>query len=586
MTLSLRTRLFAGYAGVVLLAGAIFLMSALPAQRRWLVDRTGDSLERVASLAARELAQRADATGAMDWAAEADALGEVMGLRVTLVRADGRVVGDSEVPRARLPELENHGTRPEIVEALAGRPGRAVRHSATLGIDLLYVAAPARAGLPVVRVAQPLTDLAGLNRSLLGLYTGTAAVTILVALLGVAWLTARQSNRVDAMRRVAERVGAGDLHTRALEQPGDELGRLGRAINEMSSELASRLDALALERDEREQILAHMNDGVALVDPDGRVRHANQRFAALLGSPAPADASASFQEHARVPELRELIARARETGHTVEAEARLWAPQRYLRMTATPVGPSGQASLLLVLHDLTEVEQLNRVRQDFVANVSHELRTPLTSLRGYAETLLDGGLEDTAHREGFVRTIRDQAARLSALVEDLLSLAELEGRGAGLRTEAFDLREVVARLVESFRPRAAAAGLELVLEPGGAVQVVADRVRIEQAVANLLDNATKYTEQGEVRVTVGLEQHKAACRVRDTGPGIPSDDLPRIFERFYRVDKARSREKGGTGLGLSIVKHVIALHGGRVLVESELGRGSVFGFEIPAAPRA
>jgi two-component system phosphate regulon sensor histidine kinase PhoR len=224
------------------------------------------------------------------------------------------------------------------------------------------------------------------------------------------------------------------------------------------------------------------------------------------------------------------------------------------------------------------------VRQDFVANVSHELRTPLTSLRGYAETLLDGGLDDLQHRAGFVRTIRDQAARLSALVEDLLSLAELEGRGAGLRTEAFDLRAVAARQVEAFRPRAGAGGLALTLEAGPPVVVTADRVRIEQVIANLLDNATKYTEQGEVRVTVAAAGGTAWCRVRDTGPGIPGEDLPRVFERFYRVDKARSREKGGTGLGLSIVKHVIALHGGRVLAESEPGLGSTFGFEIPAVP--
>ena len=580
---SLRTRLFLGYAGIALVAITIFLVAALPAQRRWLVERSADSLARVVALAARDLALRSEAGAVLSWADEADSLGAVLGLRVTLIRADGRVIGDSDVSRQRLPGLENHGGREEVAAALAGRSGRAVRRSETLGVDLLYVAAPLAGGdaAMVVRVAEPLTALTGLNGSLLGLSAGVFTMTLLVALLGVAWLAARQTARIDAMRGVAERVGTGDLRARALEQPGDELGRLGRAINEMASELQSRLAALELERDEREQILAHMNDGVALIDPDGRVRHANQRFAALLGAPAPAEAGIAFQEYARVPELRDLMARARGAGRTVEAETRLWAPQRFLRATATPIGAAERAAVLLVLHDLTEVEQLNRVRQDFVANVSHELRTPLTSLRGYAETLLDGGLDDVEHREGFVRTIRDQATRLSALVEDLLSLAELESRGAGLRTEVFDLREVVARQVESFRPRADAAGLALELEPGGPVQVTADRVRIEQAVANLLDNATKYTEHGGVTVSVAGADAHAWCRVRDTGPGIPSEDLPRIFERFYRVDKARSREKGGTGLGLSIVKHVVALHGGRVLVESEPGRGSTFGFEIP-----
>jgi two-component system phosphate regulon sensor histidine kinase PhoR len=292
----------------------------------------------------------------------------------------------------------------------------------------------------------------------------------------------------------------------------------------------------------------------------------------------------AFQDYARAPELRDLIENARRAGHTFEAEARLWTPpQRFVRATATPIGAPERASVLLVLHDLTDVEQLHRVRQDFVANVSHELRTPLTSLRGYAETLLDGGLEDVAHREDFVRTIRDQAVRLSALVEDLLSLAELEGHGAGLRAEPLDLRALAERQVQSFRRRAEIAGLALELEAGPAAPVVADRVRIEQALANLLDNATKYTERGSVHVAVGRDGDSAWCEVRDTGAGIPAADLPRVFERFYRVDKARSREKGGTGLGLSIVKHVIALHGGRVSVESEVGRGSTFRFEIPAA---
>jgi two-component system phosphate regulon sensor histidine kinase PhoR len=582
---SLRGRVFAGYAAFALLACATFLAVALPAQRAWLLERAADGLERTAALALHEMERRHPVDGAPDWQAEATALRAALGLRVTLIARDGRVIGDSDVAQARRPEVEHHGDREEVRAALDGRTGRAVRRSTTLGVEQLYVAVPARHGtLAVLRIAQPVHTFSAPNASLIALSAGAVGLSILIALLGVAWLTARQTRRVEALRGVAERVGRGDLQARAIERPGDELGRLGRAINEMAGELQTRIDALALERDEREQILTHMNDGVALIDPEGRFRHSNQRFAALIGAPAPAAVGVAFQEHARVPELRDLIELARREGRTVEVETRLWSPQRYLRATATPVGSAGRASVLLVVHDLTEIEQLNRVRQDFVANVSHELRTPLTSLRGYAETLLDGGLDDVAHREGFVRTIRDQAGRLSALVEDLLALAELESRGAGLRTERFDLHAVVARQVDAFRARAEAAGLALNLERGEPVEVTADRVRIEQAVANLLDNATKYTEQGEVRVAVETGNGSARVRVHDTGPGIPAEDLPRIFERFYRVDKARSREKGGTGLGLSIVKHVIALHGGRVVVESEPGRGSTFGFEIPAAP--
>jgi two-component system phosphate regulon sensor histidine kinase PhoR len=589
MRLSLRGRLFAGYTAIAGVAIAIFMMLAVPAQRGWLIERNGASLERVATLAVRDLARRAEVPGtALDWPAEADSLGAVLGLRVTLMRSDGSVAGDSDVPRARLGGLENHAAREEVRAALAGEPGRFVRRSETLGIDLLYVAVPARVqDVAVLRVAQPLTALARLNASLLQVSAGTLGVTFIIMLLGVSWITSREARRVDAIRGVAERVGAGDLHAHALEQPGDELGRLGRAINEMAGQLQRRLGALEAERDERERILAHMSDGVALLDTDGRFRHANQKFAALLGAPRPPEVGLAFQDYASAHELRDLFESARRGGQTVEIETRLWTPpRRFVRATATPIGGPERASVLLVLHDLTDAEQLQRVRQDFIANVSHELRPPLTSLRGYAETLLDGGLDDVAHREEFVRTIRDQAVRLTALVEDLLSLAELEAQGAGLRMEPLNLRDIAGRQIDALRPRADAAGLVLALEPGPPVEVLADRVRITQAVANLLDNATKYTERGEVRVALGLEGGSAWCEVRDTGAGIPAEDLPRVFERFYRVDKARSREKGGTGLGLSIVKHVIALHGGRVSVESEPGRGSTFRFEIPARARA
>jgi two-component system phosphate regulon sensor histidine kinase PhoR len=218
-----------------------------------------------------------------------------------------------------------------------------------------------------------------------------------------------------------------------------------------------------------------------------------------------------------------------------------------------------------------------------VANVSHELRTPLTSIRGYAETLLEGGLHDHDHREGFVSVIREQAERLTAIVDDLLSLAELERPGATPRREPFDLREVAERQVSAVRAPAEKAGLHLSLAPGPAVPLEADAHLIEQVIANLLENAVKYTERGTIEVRVGRSGGQAWCEVQDTGPGIPQEDQPRIFERFYRVDKARSREKGGTGLGLSIVKHIVLLHGGTVSVRSQLGQGATFRFDLPVS---
>ncbi len=266
----------------------------------------------------------------------------------------------------------------------------------------------------------------------------------------------------------------------------------------------------------------------------------------------------------------------------MEADLQIWGPQqRLVRATATRLQDEATGTVLLVLHDRTEEERLNRVRRDFVANVSHELRTPLTSIRGYSETLLDGGLEDAEHREEFVRVIRDAAARLESVTNDLLSLADLERPEVRLERVAFDLRESIEKQAAIFRDQVARAGISIDLKAGPPVPVSADRARLEQVIANLLDNAIKYTDRGTIDVECGADGVIVWCEVRDTGGGIADEHLPRLFERFYRVDKGRSRDRGGTGLGLSIVKHIVELHGGKIDVRSRLGEGSVFRFEIP-----
>ncbi|HYM81112.1 MAG TPA: ATP-binding protein [Candidatus Limnocylindria bacterium] len=582
MTRSLRARLFV--AQLIVLVAALVLVVVLTAreERAWLVRHRTELLERSVRLSLRDFA--APSVSAAGWPAAAQALGERFGYRVTLIDSSGRVVGDSEVPAERLSLLENHAGRPEVRAALQQDVGRDVRRSATLGVELLYVAMPVRrvAGLAVVRMAEPLSEVARLTASLVRLLAAVGFMVFAVIAVVIAWLTRRHTKRIGALSAVARRLGEGDPRARARELPADDVGRLGQAINGMASELRRRLSALERDRDEREQILAHMNDGVALVDGAGHVLRANRALATILGLPLPPEVGTSFQQFARSPELDELLRVARRSAQTVELDLRLWTPQqRFLRATATRLSGGERDAVLLVVHDLSEVERLNRVRQDFVANVSHELKTPLTSVRGYAETLLEGGLDDLEHREDFVRVIRDQATRLQVLVEDLLSLAELERPDARLRLERFDLREAVERQLGGFRDRAERARLGLELEDGPPVVVSADRLRIEQVLANLLDNALKYTERGRVRVRVGGDPVHAWCEVEDTGSGIPPADLPRIFERFYRVDKARSREKGGTGLGLAIVKHILDLHEGEVRVRSALGEGSVFRIEIP-----
>jgi two-component system phosphate regulon sensor histidine kinase PhoR len=582
VTLSLRTRLFIGSLLAVWAALALLTLLAMREERSWTEDQARARLERDARAAVPWLARAV--RDSIAWPQVARELADARAHRYTLIDGTGRVLGDSDVPDAQLAALDNHAGRPEVRAALAGVIGSQRRHSATLGRDLLYLALPVTGNAPVavVRVAEPLADLRHSSGALIRRLLLAAMLAFAVMALFVYAASGRHAARIVELEQVARRLGAGDARVRARELPADEVGRLGGALNRMAAELHDRVVALERERDQREVILSRMSDGVALIDGDDRVVRANASLAEQLDLVLPPEPGTPLRVIARSPELTATLAAARREGRTVEAEIRLWAPrERLLRATVTPLAGPPPGGAVLVLRDLSEGERAQRIRQEFVANVSHELKTPLTSLRGYAETLLEGGLEDRDHREGFVRVIRDQAERLQDLVEDLLSLADLERPDARLHREPLDLRELVAGLLPGFEERAHRAGLILTLAPGGPAQVDADRRRIEQVIANLLDNALKYTERGSVTVSVGGDVAHAWGEIHDTGPGIPHADQARVFERFYRVDKARSRDKGGTGLGLSIVKHILALHDGSISVSSAPGAGSTFRFEIP-----
>jgi two-component system phosphate regulon sensor histidine kinase PhoR len=369
--------------------------------------------------------------------------------------------------------------------------------------------------------------------------------------------------------------------------PNDEIGRLGRALNRMADGLQDRYRELAAGRDERERILAHLADGVALLDSEGAVLHANPGLARLLGLAQTPPSGARFHDVVRQPALMELLERARGGADARVEELRLFTPgERMVEATVVNLGPQGGfTSQLLVLHDLSRIKQLERVRQEFVANVSHELRTPLTLIRGCAETLLDGGLEDSSRRREFVETLERHSARLQSIVEDLLELARLDQTGTGPRLTETDLLEIAKSVCGAFEAPARRKGLTLSLRSEGRpLRVLGEATSLERALFNLMDNAVKYTESGSAVISLGRESGTVWCEVRDTGPGIESQHLPRLFERFYRVDQGRSRELGGTGLGLSIVRHAVEQMGGRVSAASEPGRGSVFRIELPAAP--
>ncbi|HTK70151.1 MAG TPA: ATP-binding protein [Candidatus Eisenbacteria bacterium] len=417
-----------------------------------------------------------------------------------------------------------------------------------------------------------------------------AAIALPLVLFGAALLVGYVSfrsldQRFATVAESAEAQAGGDLATLAPVDEHDEVGQLARALNDLAARHNARVLELRAERDAGESILGHLPLGLALLETDLRIRHANTLFWEMMGLTPPPGEVRLFA--ARQPALEQIALDALRRGRGLVRDVTLYrGGRREYEARVTPVGAEGSTpeSLLLSVEDLGPEKAMAALRREFVANASHELRTPLTSIRGYAETLLGGALDDESHRVRFVETIRDQASRLESLVVDLLELADLERPDAPLELKDWDLGEVARDLGATFTDLAARRGLDVLVDARPGVHARVDRKRLELALRNLLDNAVKYTEAGSITLRVEpVGRDLVRVLVIDTGRGVSAEHLPRLFERFYRVDRGRSRDQGGTGLGLSIVKHVIQLHGGKLGVESKPGEGSTFSFEIPVA---
>ncbi|HEY7727617.1 MAG TPA: ATP-binding protein [Candidatus Eisenbacteria bacterium] len=399
--------------------------------------------------------------------------------------------------------------------------------------------------------------------------------------IGTRRATRRQEARLSGLRAAAETLASGDLSVRVPIEAHDATSALGRALNELATRTRTRLAAAVVEQGMRDAVLESLPQGVALLDPDLAIRHANRQFWALVGVEAPVGPRPHLAV-ARQPVLEEIAAEAVRRDRAQVREASLYVPERSdYEVAVSPVASEASPAWLMTITGLRPEREMANLRREFVANVSHELKTPLTSIRGYAETLLQGGLEDVEHRERFVETIRKQAIRLEGLVEDLLELADLDRPDAELELKDWDVGAIVRETAERFEEQARRRGLEFGLEARPGLRARCDRGRMEVALGNLIDNAVKYTERGRVDVRLTREGDRLRVTVADTGRGIASEHIPRVFERFYRVDPGRSRTLGGTGLGLAIVKHAVQMHGGELGVESRLGRGSTFWLEIP-----
>lgn len=519
----------------------------------------------------------------------ANEIGTILHSRVTVIDLQGNVLGDSELDGERLRQAENHLYRPEVQEALRRDTGESRRFSTTLQKDMLYVAArfhnPSLDG--VVRLAMPLSEIALISQRLKHILAGALALVFLATLGMSLFASTLISRPLKEMSSVASSMAAGDFSKYPSATAKNEVGDLSRALRHMSDQTRLRLQELAASRTRLETVLLSMFDGVMVVDSGGAILLMNEALRALFavdGDPV----GRRPLEVVRNADIQDVVDRTLEhTGGVESKELALVVPvEKTLLVHATPIVLDGKVDgAVLVFHDITELRRLEKVRQDFVANISHELRTPVSTIKGYAETLLDGALEDKEHARDFLNIIHSDSERLAGLIDDILDLSRIESGRLKLEPRSCALREIVGRAVSALGRRAQEKAIRLAAEiPADLPDVMADQDRIAQVLSNLLDNALKYTESGgSVTVTAREQDGRVRVDVTDTGIGIDEKDLPRVFERFYRAAGRQPSERAGTGLGLSIVKHIVQAHNGQVFVRSTPGRGSTFSFTLPTA---
>jgi two-component system phosphate regulon sensor histidine kinase PhoR len=519
----------------------------------------------------------------------ADLIANDLKTRVTIIAIDGKVLGDSELSHKEIEEIDNHLYRLEVQDALNKGSGESRRYSETLDKDMLYVATTfsnqGKAG--VIRLALPLSEVALISLYLNKLLLVSIIVAFVLAIAIAFFSSLIISKPLKEIAWISKSIAAGDYTKRILISSHDELGDLARAFNHMSEQIRARIQEVTAAKARLEAVLLSMFEGVMVLDASGKIRLMNERLKEYLkveDNPI----GRKTLEIIRNIEIQEIVDKSLKIKKGLESrEISVLIPdERILSVHATPIINKGNTEgSVLVFYDITDLRRLEKIRQDFVANVSHELRTPISSIKGYAETLLDGAIDDKENAKDFIEIIHSDSERLASLINDILDLSKIESGELKLGIQPISLTPIIKKVVKLLTKQAKAKGVKIELDVSNTVcKVMADKERIAQVVLNLLDNAIKYNKlNGKVTISYKEDKKLLKVNITDTGLGIPAKDLDRIFERFYRADRARSREIGSTGLGLSIVKHIIEAHGGAVSVESIPDDGSVFSFTLPKA---
>ena len=566
------------------LASALALLVAVVlierSLQRYLHEDAGRALLRQAHLVGALLSER---TGGLDPDQEADALGALVNERLTFIDAGGRVLGDSAVDRAQLASVDNHHDREEIVLARERGEGVAVRASPTTSVDTLYAAVALRAGpIAYVRVAVPLTAVSARLASLRWLAFVGFAAGLIAVLLFTGASSALLRRRLRVVAEAAERYQAGDFSRSASDYGRDEIGVVAHVLDDTARQLGGRLAEMSRERAHMDAILTGMVEGVVLFNAAGRLVLSNPAVRPMLRMAEGAEGR-HYLEVVRHPGVGALLAQALGGRQPAPIEVQLDRDTRHVFVAhVVPVPAAREGGAVLVLRDVTELRRADQVRRDFVANVSHELRTPLTAIRGYVEALADD--PPPADARQFLDVIARHTLRMERLVRDLLRLARLDAGQESIERVACPLASLVAGVERDMSDQLAARRQRLEVSIAQDAETVSgDPGKLHDVLRNLIENASNYGPEGEaIELRTRPAETGIELAIGDRGPGIPERDLPRIFERFYRVDRSRTRDPGGTGLGLSIVRHLVELHGGRVAAANREGGGAIFTVWLPA----
>ena len=574
MKRSFFSKIFIGYLLIIFALSSLILILSLNTVREFYRDMLAESLKTLANTLNPEVTHFLDAGLTNELDGFIKDLGSKIHTRVTIIAADGTVLADSE---ENTQAMENHSHRLEVVEALQGKTGKSVRFSSTANENMLYVAVPIEKNgriTGVVRTSLYLKDIDKLLTKLNYHVVWVSLGVVIMALLGALLISNSIVQPIKNLISAARKVASGDFSVRVFLKTTDELRELADNFNRMNEEIQRLFSELGQQKEELNSIIHSLQEGLLVLDKQGRIIRANESFWRIAGT-QPMEGKLYWQTM-RNPQLTELLKK-------VGTEKRIFMEEltlgdRIFMCSVSPLG--GGEEIVSIFHDITEIKNIEKIKKDFVINVSHELRTPLTAIKGYAETLRKE--VDTTPGKKYVEIIERNTNRLINIVNDLLLLSRLEEKPA-LELEDIYIRDFLENVIKIFDQRLKDKQLSLVIDvKENLPRIKADLFKLEQILVNLLDNAIKYTDHGEITISAGVQENRVQIQVRDTGIGIPKENIPRIFERFYVVDKSRSRKSGGTGLGLSIVKHIVFLHQGTIGIESIPGEGTTVTVTLPA----